>query len=84
MACRLRHTKRSHPSFGMTPTFDSADIIDYILEKSLTYQKKDGCGRHPSFGMTMAQAIRDLLCDGAHALLQQPAKSSITIVVSII
>ncbi len=24
--------------------FDSADIIDYILEKSLSYQKKDGHG----------------------------------------
>ena len=29
-----------HPSFGMTPTlteFDSADIIDYILEKSVSF-----------------------------------------------
>ncbi len=24
--------------------FDSADIIDYIFEKSVSYQKKDGCG----------------------------------------
>ncbi len=27
---------------------DSADIIDYILEKSVSYQKKDG-GACPSF-----------------------------------
>ncbi len=39
--------------------FDSADIIDYIFRKSMSYQKKD-----PSFGMviimTTTQAIRDL------------------------
>ena len=46
---------RTHPSFGMTPTFffwydtyfsefDSADIIDYILRKSVSYQKKGGSG----------------------------------------
>ena len=30
--------------------FDPVDIIDYILEKSVSYQKKDGCGHaHPSF-----------------------------------
>ena len=30
--------------------FDSADIKDYILEKSVSYQKKDGHGHvHPSF-----------------------------------
>ncbi len=29
---------------------DSADIIDYILEKSVSYQKKDGRGHaRPSF-----------------------------------
>ena len=35
----------NHPSFGMTPTFqnfDSADIIDYILEKLVSCQKEDG------------------------------------------
>ncbi len=44
---------RGHPFFGMKPTFsefDSADIIDYILEKSVSFHKKDGCGHaHPSF-----------------------------------
>ena len=30
--------------------FDSADVIDYILEKSVSYQKKDGRGHaHPFF-----------------------------------
>ncbi len=30
--------------------FDSADIIDYILEKSMSYQKKDGRSHaRPSF-----------------------------------
>ncbi len=30
--------------------FDSADIIDYILEKSVSYQKEDGRGHaRPSF-----------------------------------
>ena len=36
----------THPSFFWYDTdiseFDSADIIDYILEKSVPYQKKDG------------------------------------------
>ncbi len=35
---------------GHFPEFDSADIIDYILKKSMSYQKKDGRGPlHPSF-----------------------------------
>ncbi len=36
-----------HTSFFWYDTnvseFDSADIIDYILKKSVSYQKKDGC-----------------------------------------
>ncbi len=32
---------RAHPSFGMTPTFGSANIIDYILEKLVSYRRKD-------------------------------------------
>ncbi len=27
--------------------FDSADIVDYILEKSVSYQKKDGRAQRP-------------------------------------
>ncbi len=45
---------RAHPSFGMTPNFsefDSADIVDYVLKKSVSCQKKDGRGhaRRASF-----------------------------------
>ena len=29
--------------------FGSADIIDYILEKSVSCQKKEGAAMHPSF-----------------------------------
>ncbi len=43
------------PSFFWSDTdfseFDSADIIAYIPEKSVSSQKKHGRG-HPSFGMT--------------------------------
>ena len=41
---------RTHLSFGMTSTFcwnltllTSADIMDYILDKSVSYYNKDGC-----------------------------------------
>ncbi len=44
-----------HPSFFWYDTdfleFESFDFIDHILQKSVSYQKKDGC-THPSFGMT--------------------------------
>ena len=46
------HVTRAHPSFGMTPSFQNltADIINHILEKSVSCQKKDGCGHaRPSF-----------------------------------
>ncbi len=36
---------RPHPSiFWDVTNIDSADIIDYILKKSVSYQKKDGRG----------------------------------------
>ncbi len=56
----------SRPSFFWYDTdfseFDFADIIDYILEKSVSYQNKDGCGhaRHPSFGMTTTKTLRSV------------------------
>ncbi len=55
-----RHAKRSLLNGYDTDLseFDSADIIGYILRKSVSYQKKNGCGHHPSFGMTPTQAIR--------------------------
>ncbi len=42
--------------------FDSADIIDYILKKSVSYQKKDGRGHtRPSFfGMTTTKTLRSV------------------------
>ncbi len=56
-SCHTKRTMgahgRAHPSAGMTPTFQnftSADIIDYVLEKSVSCQKKDGHGHAcPSF-----------------------------------
>ncbi len=39
---------RARPSFGMTPTFWIIfEKIIFFLEKSVSYQKKGGCG--PSF-----------------------------------
>ncbi len=51
---RAIEDRQTDPSFFWYDTdfseFDSADIIDYILEKSVSYQKKDGRGHsHPSF-----------------------------------
>ncbi len=49
-----------HPSFFWYDTnfseFDSADLIDYILEKSVSYQKR----AHPSFGMTKTKTLRSV------------------------
>ncbi len=52
--------RRAHPSFALRSSFfwydtdfsefDSADIIDYILQKLVSCQKKDGCSHaRPSF-----------------------------------
>ncbi len=44
----LSYQKKDRPSFFWYDThyseFDSTDIIDYILEKSVSCEKKDGCG----------------------------------------
>ncbi len=55
--------RSAHPSFGMRPSFDwydpdlsEFDFSDYILKKSVSYQKN----AHPSFGMTITKTLRSV------------------------
>ncbi len=56
------HTKRrkdthAHCSFGMTPSFRFESFIYIFFKKSVSYQKKDGCGCGSPPGVIVADTL---------------------------
>ena len=78
--CDARHEKTNLKEFvivipkeGWAPDFseyDSADIIDYILEKLVSYKKKDATCAHPSFGITTTKTLRSVFSWHASIMLK--------------